>query len=68
MGVEDGYRGFNRECNREFYNDFVLGDFRLFCQNCLDIGPRRSGMLPDHSQTLLGHLFETTFFIRNNDF
>ena len=50
--------------NRGYYNNCVWGAcLFLFCQNGLDIGPNRSGMPPDHSQTLLGHFLRKSFFI-----
>ena len=43
---------------RDLYNNYFLGDFR---QNWLNMGPDRSGMLPEHSQTLLGHFWKNRF-------
>ena len=37
---------------------------RFFCQNGSNIGPNRSGMLPDHPQTLVGHFCKKTFVRR----
>ena len=34
----------------------------FFYQRGSNMGPNRSGMLPAHSQTLLGHFWENTFF------
>ena len=46
----------------DFYNNYVLGDFR---QNGSNMGPDRSGMPPEHSQTLLGHFWKNSFFVKN---
>ena len=45
----------------DFYNNYVLGDFR---QNLSNMGPNRSGMPPEHSQTLLGHFWKNSFFVK----
>ena len=39
-----------------------------FNGNGLNIGPDRSGMPPDHSQTLLGDFWKKLFFAKNADF
>ena len=31
------------------------------------MGPNRPGMLPEHSQTLLGHFWEKLFFTKHDD-
>ena len=33
----------------------------VFCQNGSEMARNRSGMLPGHSRTLLGHFWNTTF-------
>ena len=49
----------------DFYIDFhnyyyVVRDFHVVvCLNGTNMGPTRSGMVPDHSQTLLGHFWKT---------
>ena len=43
-------------------NGYVLIDFNR------NICPNRSGMLPEHSQTLLGHFWEKHLFTKNDDF
>ena len=43
-------------------NNYVLGDFR---QNWSNMGPNRSGMPPEHSQTRLGHFWKKSFFVKN---
>ena len=55
-------RVFYRDLYRDFYNNYVLGDFR---QNWSNMGPNRSGMPPEHSQTRLGHFWKKSFFVKN---
>ena len=46
-------------------NDVLIYDFKRISVKmdyaCLKIGPNKPGLLPDHSQTLLG-IFRTTHF------
>ena len=49
------YRGFCREFNRGFYDNMIK---TFFYGHLLKMGPARSGMLPYHSQTLLGHFLK----------
>ena len=46
--------------NIRFYRRFVytIVIIRCFFQNVSKIGPNRSGTVPDHSQTLLGNLWD----------
>ena len=44
------------------YNNYVLFDFH---QNGSNTGPHKSGMPPEHSQTLLGHFWKRAFFVKN---
>ena len=51
-------------CRRFLVQIVFLFDFN---RNGLNIDPKRSGMSPDHSQTLLGHFREKSFFVQNVD-